>query len=583
MLHKTQIQQRDWLGLGLWVGLGVVLRFANLEAKPLWTDEFSTLVFSLGNSFRAIPLDQVLPLEALLRPLQADPTATLGDVGQRLTQESNHPPLYFMLMHGWLRLWPTSDVTGALEARSLAAVFGSLTIPAFWGLGWVAWRSPTAAHLAAALAAVSPFGVYLAQEARHYTLPTLWGLASLACLLLTVRSLQAAVPLPWWLCLGWVGVNGLGLATHFFVGITLLAEAIALFGWMLYRYGRGDRWKPLVWSRLGLTAVGTLATAAVWLPLWQGMGDSELTQWVYRGDRAGVAWLDPLGQIIGSTLTMLYLLPIQAASDRVQLASIIGLVALLLWTGLWLWRGCWQLSREAETRLTVALLAGVWLGAIALFLLISYGFQRDITSAFRYSFVYYPAVLLLVAGVLAQAWQNASTRGGLWPLWFLLLGRGKGAIVLVLLLGLVGSLCVLTNVAYQKTHRPDLVVQAMQQQYSTPTLVAIAHRSHGQTGRMMGLAVEWQRQVDSAAIQPELAPPLVLLAQDNPARKRAIATLETSLATLPPVLDLWLVNFEQTDGDRLATVLRRAACTEAAPRLRADGYRAQRYRCGESR
>ncbi len=580
MSHKTQIQQRDWLWLGLWVGLGAVLRFANLDAKPLWTDEFSTLVFSLGNSFRTIPLDQILPLEALLQPLQADPTATLGDVGLRLAQESNHPPLYFMLMHGWLRLWPTQDVTGALAARSLAALFGVLTIPAFWGVSWVAWRSLTAAHLAAALAAVSPFGVYLAQEARHYTLPTLWGIASLACLLLTVRSLRAAGPMPRWLCLGWIGVNGLGLATHFFVGITLLAEAIALLFWVLHRYVQGDRWKPLVWGRLGLAAAGTVATAAVWLPLWQGMGNSELTQWVYRGDRAGVAWLDPLGQIIGSTLTMLYLLPIQAASDPVQLASIIGLVALLLWTGLWLWRGCWRLSREADTRLTVGLLAGVWLGAIALFLLISYGFQRDITSAFRYSFVYYPAVLLLVAGVLARAWQDESTRGGVWPL---LLGRSKGAAVLVVVMGLVGSLCVLTDVAYQKTHRPDGVVQAMQHQYSTPTLVAIAHRSHGQTGRMMGLAVEWQRQVESATSPTEIAPPLVLLAQDNPARKRAIATLETALATLPPALDLWLVNFEQTDADRLATVLRRAACTKTAPRLRADGYRAQRYRCGEAR
>src|SRR6476469_527866 len=45
-----------------WIFLGAALRFTHLASKSLWTDEFSTLVFSLGNSFRTVPLDQVISI-----------------------------------------------------------------------------------------------------------------------------------------------------------------------------------------------------------------------------------------------------------------------------------------------------------------------------------------------------------------------------------------------------------------------------------------------------------------------------------------------------------------------------------------
>ena len=50
----AQVSQHPWFHpvlLLLWIGIGTIVRFAHLTAKPPWTDEFATLVFSLGHSF----------------------------------------------------------------------------------------------------------------------------------------------------------------------------------------------------------------------------------------------------------------------------------------------------------------------------------------------------------------------------------------------------------------------------------------------------------------------------------------------------------------------------------------------------
>lgn len=62
-----------WLHLLLLLvalAIGTGLRFTHLASKPPWNDEFATVVFSLGNSLRTVPLDQAIALDTLLRPLQ---------------------------------------------------------------------------------------------------------------------------------------------------------------------------------------------------------------------------------------------------------------------------------------------------------------------------------------------------------------------------------------------------------------------------------------------------------------------------------------------------------------------------------
>jgi len=90
--------------------------------KP-WTDEFSTLVFSLGNSFRVVPLSE----RSLLMSLATAATQPKGwdNTGrQHLLTESNHPPLYFMLAHWWMQLWSPDSIglASVWAARSLSAL-----------------------------------------------------------------------------------------------------------------------------------------------------------------------------------------------------------------------------------------------------------------------------------------------------------------------------------------------------------------------------------------------------------------------------------------------------------------------------
>ncbi|MGB3265115.1 MAG: glycosyltransferase, partial [Microcoleus sp.] len=101
-MTELMIKNKQLLLILLWTAIALMLRFANLDLKPLWTDEFSTLVFSLGNSFRGVPIDRAIDLPTLLQPLQFRPDAGIGDVLNHLLLESNHPPVYFMLAHWWM-------------------------------------------------------------------------------------------------------------------------------------------------------------------------------------------------------------------------------------------------------------------------------------------------------------------------------------------------------------------------------------------------------------------------------------------------------------------------------------------------
>ncbi len=135
---KSQIQNLKfhWLLLLLWSAIGIGLRFTHLASKSPWTDEFSTLVFSLGNSFRTVALDRAIALDTLLQPLQANSALGASEVVQTLLSETNHPPLYFVLAHWWMDLFPSDNGLVSLwVARSFPALLGAASIPAIFGLG----------------------------------------------------------------------------------------------------------------------------------------------------------------------------------------------------------------------------------------------------------------------------------------------------------------------------------------------------------------------------------------------------------------------------------------------------------------
>ena len=186
-------------------------------------------MFSLGNDFLSVPLDRAIAPDILLQPLQPNPAASIGDVIHNLATQDSHPPLYFVLAHLWMKLFPSEGgLVSLFAARSLPAIFGAASIPCVYVLSKVAFRSRLVGHLSAATIAVSPYAVFLAQEARHYTLAILWVIGSLTCLVIATRHIQNRTPLPIWVALSWVAINALGIATHYFFTFTLYTEAVVL-------------------------------------------------------------------------------------------------------------------------------------------------------------------------------------------------------------------------------------------------------------------------------------------------------------------------------------------------------------------
>ena len=239
------MRRKQWLLLLLWLLIGTGLRLTQLDAKPPWTDEFSTIVFSLGNSFRTVPLDQAIALDVLLQPMQPNPNAGIADVLQHLFTETNHPPLYFVLAHWWMRLFSPDfgGLASVWAARSLSVLFGTLSIPAIYGLSWLAFRSQLLSQLTAAMIAVSPYGIFIAQEARHYTLLILWVIATLSCLVIATKHIQHRTPIPVWVVVLWGCINAFGISTHYFFVLTLGTEALWLIvlGWRQWTEDKGTK------------------------------------------------------------------------------------------------------------------------------------------------------------------------------------------------------------------------------------------------------------------------------------------------------------------------------------------------------
>lgn len=137
--------------------IALSIRLTHLTAASLWMDEVATILFSLGNASQMIPLNEVISVEQLLRPLQVTPSATAVDVVKNLLDEDNHPPTYFVIAHAWMQLFHHPDGYAFVwRARSLSAIIGALGVPVIYLLAWVTFQNRVTGLLCAALIAVSP-------------------------------------------------------------------------------------------------------------------------------------------------------------------------------------------------------------------------------------------------------------------------------------------------------------------------------------------------------------------------------------------------------------------------------------------
>ncbi|NEP04935.1 MAG: hypothetical protein F6K25_25405 [Okeania sp. SIO2G4] len=605
----NQNHQR-WLHLILlcsWILLGIALRWTNLADKSASSIEIATLGYSLGHSFFDLPLDQVISLDQLLSPLQFESTSTPTDVIDHLLGEDNHPPLYFVLNHLWFKLFTTDgELVSLWVGRSLSAIFGVIAIPAIFGLGCLAF-SPLIGHIAAALMAISPYGIYLAQESRHYTLTILWIIASVTCLTAIMPYLQKRKIFPIWLGLLWVIINSLGISTHYFFALALTAEGLVIaWFWLRDIQNLFQRY----WWRIYLVALGTFISCLVWLPIMGGIGNSQLTDWISTSFELDEIW-HPIPRLLGWVLTMVWLLPIEGTSLFVTILSGVTLLIMLVWVAPGLWQGGKAQMNDIDNRLSFQVFLGFFVGAIALFLLIIYGMGKDLSLAARYHFVYFPIVIILLAAILGKCWDNLENQAEEENVFsekeknfqffqlrnFLQrLGSGKtkeeGAtkkylilanlklinkrvVVVVLLMGLCGGLTVVSNYGYQKSRRADILVEAIKTQSKNPSLIATTYQTHAEIRALVALGLEFKRQEDSINISSFFQPQFLLMKRQKEQRLIPDSALAKFLSQTRRPLDLWAVNLK-VEGSDLET-FNCLKYSNSLPKI--NGYRYKLYHC----
>ena len=143
---------------------------------------------------------------------------SLFDTFSAVPRSESTPPLYYLV--AWL--WSRPFGTGEVGMRSLSALAGTASIPSS------TWRrgrcrcSRRAGLIAAAAVAVSPVLIWFSQDARAYALVFLFTALSFLFFARARRSGERR-DLAWW-----AAFSALALATHYFAGFVVLAEAALL-------------------------------------------------------------------------------------------------------------------------------------------------------------------------------------------------------------------------------------------------------------------------------------------------------------------------------------------------------------------
>jgi uncharacterized membrane protein len=556
VLNTALKQPLFWLAL--WTVTGLFLRLINLSGKPPWIDEFATIVFSLGNSFKSVPLDRLIDLSELTSPLALNPNATVADVIQRIFTEDQHPPTYFALNHLWFKLFPAQQgLVDLWAARLLSTVFGVLAIPTIYICSYLIFRSNLVAHFTAAIMAVSPYGVYIAQEARHYSFAILWVIISITCFVSTCQLITYRRQLPLILIFGWSLVNNLGMATHYFFVLTIMAETFALIIFLTWHYytkyatdPETDRkmnyedlkdflkWNKANLIRLSIVGTGTMIGTIIWLKIFRDSSIPVLTNWLKAQiSNPYDAVINPLFRILGYLLTNFSLLFAESNSPLLVALSILIMLPFFIWLLIISCRAIsnrWK-GNSLKYQTEIITLISFCGGSIGLFLIFPYLIKVDITLAPRFQFVYFPGIIMLAGFVLAQCWDSKQ----LITVW---IGNKQGVVV-ILLMGIVGSYVVASNQGYLKSYAPNDMVALIDKSSPKPVLIATTHNSLTQVGEMMSIAWEMKQVEKSDQVH---STQFLLAHQDHlTCSSNCIATnkLQKVVDSLSSPHDLWLINF----------------------------------------
>jgi len=569
-----------YLALAFAIVLGAILRFWNLDLKPVWQDEVITALFSLGRSYNDVPLDVVFPLDRIDQIFTLKPGVSWTQIAHNVATQSTHPPLFFCLMHNWAE----APLVGVMargwvwSLRALPALFGVLAIAAVYCLNRVAF-SPAAGLWGAAVMAVSPFAVYLSQEARHYTLPILLITLALLGLIQIQQDFLQPKKLRPWVWLGWVAINIIGLYVHYFWILAAIAQLATLLGLMYWQRRLIPRRS---WVAIGLAVTAVGCSYLPWLPVLLHHFSRSEHNWLPSPNN-----IAPLFQTLISWLFMVIALPVEGQPLWIAVPS--GLLMVLF--GSWLaWRvarGVLQLWSTPATHLATLTLLSFTFWVLLEFFAIAYLLGKDLTAVPRYDFVYYPSICALLGASLFRRGQGS---------------RGKLDLLsphrpiaplssfIVLLVGVLSSVFVVSNWVLQKPFYPQQVAQNLNQEPSIPLMVVVGYidRPTIALGLSFALALEKVRNEDAnfALFNPTPDYKLVwehLSVLPPPAVSKLNGSPEAAPATRSRKLNLWIIapGLRQRDYPSHLALSSQATCTLDPKNFYRIGVPYQLYRCAK--
>lgn len=366
---------------------GVGLRIAAASRTGLWADEIFSLAMATGHSLEhpAAEADTTLgdfveprdpvPAGAFARYVEQEtPPAGARRVVHAVLLSDTNPPLYYLLLNPWTRLFGTGDAA----LRLFSAWWAVLSLPLIWLIGRQVGDGRTA-RSATVLFALSPLGLYYSAEGRMYALLLF---TSLALVWATLRLSREAGGVRDGIL--WVAAGVAGLLIHYFFAFVWLACA----AWLVLRT-RGGRRRTV----LALAALAMLAVLPWYLEVPTSLGQWRVTAGWLDGD---LPWPGALWRPVELAIEMLagrsYLGGWQQAQQVVEAIVLILAAVLLARRRLrWLFEG--------DRLLLWACAAASCTGPLAFDILMG----TTTTTEPRYVLPALPALILILAASLSHA------------------------------------------------------------------------------------------------------------------------------------------------------------------------------------
>jgi len=379
------VKSRFRLFLLLLTLLAAFLRLHHLDVQSLWYDEGVTArVSQMG-------------------------VAELA----RWTANDIQPPLYYLLLNAWLRLFHPWPGNIAYLMRFISVGFGVLLVPLVGVMARKLWDD-CAGILTAFVVAISPLMVYYSQEARMYAM--LIFLVALAAwwviMLLSHNTHQGIKPdanaeRKRLFFLGLYALTGLAaMYTHYFAGFALLALAL-YWGHVWIRENRN----PRALAGFALANIIILVGYLPWLPAMLQRFRIDSSYWA--GElKIGEALLHTFDNFTTGAREVF-------AEEAAQFWLPWFGIAVLLWLA-----GLVFVRRRKDQR-PLALLLHWLLIPPALILFLAW---RTPKFNPRYLLISWPAWALLIGGGAAALWQPRWLRRG----WAQTVARGLAVLTLLL-------------------------------------------------------------------------------------------------------------------------------------------------------